>query len=104
MTRSIYTDPQPSDFGIERLLEPEEIDQLTVAEYREYERKLRNYRDWKNTIVTAKKMAYERGFKEGMAESRPLKYDRPCSPAHTAASACATACVARCSRTCFPSH
>jgi hypothetical protein len=68
MTRSIYTDPQPSDFGIERLLEPEEIDQLTVAEYREYERKLRNYRDWKNTIVTAKKMAYERGFKEGMAE------------------------------------
>ena len=41
---------------------------LTVTEYREYERKLRNYRDWKNTIVTAKKMAYERGFKEGMAE------------------------------------
>lgn len=61
-------DVKPSDFGIERLLEPEEIDQLTVAEYREYERKLRNYRDWKNTIVTAKKMAYERGFKEGMAE------------------------------------
>ena len=60
---------KPSDFGIDRLLEPEEIDQLTVAEYKVYERKLRNYRDWKSTIMTA----YIKEFKEGREEGREEK-------------------------------
>ena len=64
------SDIKPSDFGIDHFLEPEEIDQLTVAEYRVYERKLRNYRDWKNTIDTAKKIALEEGWKEGLEEER----------------------------------
>ena len=60
---------KPSDFGIDRLLEPEEIDQLTVAEYKVNERKLRNYRDWKSTIMTA----YIKEFKEGREEGREEK-------------------------------
>ena len=35
-----------SDFGLTRFLEREEIDRLTVAEYKAYERKLKSYRDW----------------------------------------------------------
>ena len=58
-------DVKPSDFGIDHFLEPEEINQLTVAEYREYERKLRNYRDWKNTIVSEKKLSWEEGYEIG---------------------------------------
>ena len=76
MTRNIYTDPQPSDFGIERLLEPEEIDQLTVAEYKVYERKLKAYRDWKNTVVTAYLMEVEEGKKEqAIKMARAMKAD-----------------------------
>lgn len=76
MTRSIYADPQPSDFGIERLLESEEINQLTVAEYKVYERKLKAYRDWKNTVVTAYLMKVEEGKKEQAIETaRAMKAD-----------------------------
>ena len=48
-----------SDFGLTRFLEREEIDRLTVAEYKAYERKLKSYRDWDNTIDTAKMKARE---------------------------------------------
>ena len=48
-----------SDFGLTRFLEREEIDRLTVAEYKAYERKLKSYRDWENTIDTAKIKARE---------------------------------------------
>lgn len=51
-----------------KLFEAAEIAKFTKTEYDNYEENLKVYRDWKNTIVTAKKMAYERGFKEGMAE------------------------------------
>ena len=72
---------KPADFGIDHLLEPEEIDQLTVAEYRAYERKLKAYRDWKNTIVTAYvnsyeeayKKAYEKAYEKAFKESQEEK-------------------------------
>ena len=43
---------------------PEEINRLTVAEYNVYERKLKAYRDWKNTIATEKKISREEERKE----------------------------------------
>ena len=65
---------KPSDFGINRLLEPEEIDQLTVAEYKVYERKLRNYRDWKSTIITAYVKEVKKGREEKAIEmAREMK-------------------------------
>lgn len=57
-------DVKPSDFGIDHFLEPEEINRLTVAEYNVYERKLKAYRDWKNTIATEKKISREEERKE----------------------------------------
>ena len=59
-----------SDFGLTRFLEREEIDRLTVAEYKAYERKLKSYRDWENTIDTAKIKARAEGLAEGREEGR----------------------------------
>ena len=56
------------DFGLTKFLDPDEIDQLTVAEYKAYERKLKSYRDWDNTIDTAKMKARAEGREEGRAE------------------------------------
>ena len=66
-------DVKPSDFGIGHFLEPEEINQLTVAEYNVYERKLKAYRDWKNTIAAEKKISWEEGYEKGIEESRKEK-------------------------------
>ena len=61
---------KPSDFGIERLLEPEEIDQLTVAEYKVYERKLKAYRDYYSTVYTAYIRGYQQAYNTAIKSGR----------------------------------
>lgn len=68
---------KPSDFGIERFLEEEEIDQLTVAEYKAYERKLNAYRDYYNTVYTAYIKAYKAAFKKGYEEGYKSVTENP---------------------------
>lgn len=45
-----------------------EIAKFTKEEYDNYEESLKVYRDWKNTIDTAKKISREEGREEGREE------------------------------------
>lgn len=53
-----------------RLFEAAEIAKFSKEEYVNYEESLKNYRDWENTIDTAKMKAREEGRAEGRAEGR----------------------------------
>lgn len=53
-----------------RLFEAAEIAKFTKAEYDNYEESLKVYRDWVNTINTAKIMAAEEGRAEGLKKGR----------------------------------
>ena len=51
-----------------KLFEAAEIAKFTKTEYDSYEESLKIYRDWKNTIDTAKIKSKEEGRKEGLKE------------------------------------
>ena len=53
-----------------KLFEAAEIAKFTKTEYDSYEESLKIYRDWKNTIDTAKIRSKEEGRKEGLKEGR----------------------------------
>lgn len=59
-----YVNPY-TDFGFKKLFEAAEIAKFTKAEYDEYEKSLKIYRDWKNTIDTAVMKAEKRGEERG---------------------------------------
>lgn len=56
-----------------KLFEAAEIAKFTKAEYDNYEESLKVYRDWKNTIITAKKISWEEGHGIGKEEGREEK-------------------------------
>ena len=53
-----------------KLFEAAEIAKFTKVEYDNYEESLKVYRDWKNTIDTAKKISWEDGHEKGKEEGR----------------------------------
>ena len=53
-----------------RLFEAAEIAKFTKVEYDNYEESLKIYRDWKNTIDTAKKISWEEGHEKGKEEGK----------------------------------
>ena len=56
-----------------KLFEAAEIAKFTKVEYDNYEESLKIYRDWKNTIDTAKKISWEEGHEKGKEEGREEK-------------------------------
>ena len=53
-----------------KLFEAAEIAKFTKTEYDNYEESLKVYRDWKNMIVTEKKISWEEGHEIGKEEGR----------------------------------
>ena len=53
-----------------KLFEAAEIAKFTKTEYDNYEESLKVYRDWKNMIVTEKKISWEEGHEVGKEEGR----------------------------------
>ena len=53
-----------------KLFEAAEIAKFTKTEYDNYEESLKVYRDWKNMIVTEKKISWEEGHEIGREEGR----------------------------------
>ena len=53
-----------------RLFEAAEIAKFTKEQYEAYEESLKVYRDWQNTIVTAKQKGMAKGMAEGIAKGR----------------------------------
>lgn len=53
-----------------KLFEAAEIAKFTKVEYDNYEESLKIYRDWKNTIDTAKKISWEEGHEKGKEEGK----------------------------------
>ena len=56
-----------------KLFEAAEIAKFTKVEYDNYEESLKIYRDWKNTIDTARKISWEEGHEKGKEEGREEK-------------------------------
>ena len=53
-----------------KLFKAAEIAKFTKEEYDAYEESLKVYRDWKNTIDTAKKISWEEGHEKGKEEGK----------------------------------
>jgi len=51
-----------------KILSQQEFEQLNEKERFQYEERLKYYRDYHNTIETAKKDGFEEGFKKGQKE------------------------------------
>ncbi|MBM6945078.1 MULTISPECIES: PD-(D/E)XK nuclease family transposase, partial [Bacteroides] len=59
-----------------KLFEAAEIAKFTKTEYDSYEESLKIYRDWKNTIDTAKIKSKEEGRKEGLKEGEKIGIEK----------------------------
>ena len=59
-----------------KLFEAAEIAKFTKTEYDNYEESLKIYRDWKNTIDTAKIKSKEEGRKEGLKEGEKIGIEK----------------------------
>jgi predicted transposase/invertase (TIGR01784 family) len=57
----------------EKIFSVAEIAKLTIEEYEQYIDSLKTYRDWKNSLDTARDEGIAKGKAEGIAEGEKLK-------------------------------